>query len=125
MAGIHLAIVWSILKTTMKEQTKSELKRLREIKQRLHRAADELSAELNGAPVVVVAGGSTPNDCPATVAGWSHLVDGREGRFRDVVGILQTAIQFESFAHYMEDDLFQSLKESTELRTWFSSRWEE
>jgi hypothetical protein len=47
-------------------------------------------------------------------------VKGREGRFRDVIGILQSAVQLESFFHYMEDDLFQELKDKVDARSWWS-----
>tara|TARA_R110000850_G_scaffold84956_7_gene182389 strand:+ start:425 stop:778 length:354 start_codon:yes stop_codon:yes gene_type:complete len=97
------------------------IERLQKTKQSLHEAADRLSQELGGAPVVVVVGGSSEHGAEATVAGWSNLSNSREGRFRDVVGILQSAIQLESFLHYMEDDLFQGLKGKIERRSWLSS----
>lgn len=96
------------------------IERLRQTKQRLHEAADELSRELGGAPVVVVVGGSSEHGIEATVAGWSRLANHREGRFRDVIGILQSAVQLESFFHYMEDDLFQALKDKVTRRSWWS-----
>ena len=86
-------------------------RRLREIKAELKVMAQEISQQFNGAPVVVVVGGSTKHDVPAVAAGWANLVEGREGRFRDVVGLLQSAIQIEAFQHYMEDELFQDLKD--------------
>ena len=85
--------------------------RLQEIKVELTAKAREVSGTLNGAPVVIVVGGSTTHDVPATAAGWANLVEGREGRFRDVVGLLQSAVEIESFIHYMEDPLFQDLKD--------------
>jgi len=102
-------------------ETEVQIARLRKAKARLHDAAAELSEELGGAPIVVVAGGSAAHGIDATVAGWANLVDGREGRFRDVIGILQSAVQIESFLHYMEDDLFQGLKGHVAQRSWWSS----
>jgi hypothetical protein len=103
-------------------ETAAQIERLRKAKARLHTAAAELSQELGGGPIVIVAGGSTAHGIDATIAGWANLVEGREGRFRDVLGILQSAIQLESFFHYMEDDLFQELKEQITQRSWWSSR---
>ena len=94
--------------------------RLRVAKEKLHQAAAAVSEELGGAPVVVVAGGSSDCGLEATLAGWANLVKGREGRFRDVIGILQSAVQLESFFHYMEDDLFQELKDKVDARSWWS-----
>ena len=70
--------------------------------------------------MVVVAGGSSKHGLEATIAGWANIVDGRESRFRDIIGILQSAVQIESFLHYMEDDVFQELKEKVDERTWWS-----
>tara|TARA_R110002096_G_scaffold52142_3_gene136020 strand:+ start:342 stop:689 length:348 start_codon:yes stop_codon:yes gene_type:complete len=102
-------------------EPEAQLERLQKTKERLHQAAEELSLEMGGAPIVVVAGGSADHGVEATVAGWANLSDQREGRFRDVVGILQSAIQLESFFHYMEDDLFQNLKENIGRRSWLSA----
>ena len=104
----------------MSDSPDDAIARLRQTKQRLHEAADELSQELGGAPVVVVVGGSSEHSIEATVAGWSNLSQHREGRFRDVIGILQSAVQLESFFHYMEDDLFQGLKDKVSQRSWWS-----
>ena len=104
----------------MSDSPDDAIARLRQTKQRLHEAADELSRELGGAPVVVVVGGSSEHGIEATVAGWSNLSQHREGRFRDVLGILQSAVQLESFFHYMEDDLFQGLKDKVSRRSWWS-----
>lgn len=103
----------------MSEET-DRIERLRVAKEKLHEAAAAVSAELGGAPVVVVAGGASDCGLEATLAGWANLVHGREGRFRDVLGILQSAIQIESFLHYMEDDCFQGLKDKVGERTWWS-----
>jgi hypothetical protein len=103
----------------MNEELEEQKRRIYEIKSLLHEKANEISELLNGAPVVIVTGGSTQHDVPATCAGWANLTAGRESRFRDVVGLLQSAIQIESFWHYMEDDLFQELKEKLDgTRVW-------
>lgn len=105
-------------------QSEARIERLRIAKAKLHQAAAEVSAELGGAPVVVVAGGSSKHGLEATIAGWANISDGgREARFRDIVGILQSAVQIESFLHYMEDDVFQDLKERIDHRTWWSRSW--
>ena len=100
--------------------SEERIERLRQAKDRLHKAAAAVSKELNGAPVVVVAGGSSEHGLEATIAGWSNIVSGRETRFRDIVGILQSAVQIESFLHYMEDHVFQDLKDRVEERSWWS-----
>ena len=101
-------------------QDQQRIERLRVAKEALHAAAARVSEELGGAPVVVVVGGSSAHGLEATLAGWANLADGREGRFRDVLGILQSAVQIESFLHYMEDDVFQGLKDKVTERSWWS-----
>ncbi len=103
----------------MNEQ-EERIDRLRIAKQKLHSAAKDVSEQLGGAPVVVVAGGSSTHGLEATLAGWANIVDGRETRFRDIIGILESAIQIESFLHYMEDDVFQDLKDKVDSRSWWS-----
>ena len=103
----------------MSEET-DRTERLRVAKEKLHEAAATVSKELGGAPVVVVAGGASDCGMEATLAGWANLAQGREGRFRDVLGILESAIQIESFLHYMEDDCFQGLKAKVDKRSWWS-----
>lgn len=101
------------------DELEIQKKRMSEIKSLLHAKAGEISELLNGAPVVIVTGGSTKHDIPATCAGWTNMTEERESRFRDVVGLLQSAIQIESFWHYMEDDLFQDLKNKLDgTRVW-------
>ena len=101
------------------DDLETQKQRTLEIKTLLHKKAGEISELLNGASVVIVTGGSTQHDVPATVAGWANMTDERETRFRDVVGLLQSAIQIESFWHYMEDDLFQDLKDKLDgTRVW-------
>ncbi len=97
-----------------------QIERMRILKEKLNRAAKELSEELDGAPVVCVVGGDSTHNSPATLCGWANIVEGREGRFRDVQGILSGALHIESFFHYMEDPLFRELKELDRPQTWFS-----
>ena len=107
----------------MNDVLENQKQRMYEIKSLLHEKANEISELLNGAPVVVVTGGSTKHDVPATCAGWANMTEERESRFRDVVGLLQSAIQIESFWHYMEDDLFQDLKVKLDgTRVWSRGR---
>ena len=100
--------------------TEERIERLREAKQHLHQAAARVSEELGGAPIVVVVGGSSEQGLEATVAGWANICPGRETRFRDILGILESAVQIESFLHYMEDDVFQELKDKVAERSWWS-----
>lgn len=93
---------------------------LQQVKADLHQKAREVSEHFGGAPVVVVVGGSSEHGIEATMTGWSNLVEGREGRFRDILGILESAIQIESFLHYMEDECFQDLKDKVAERSWWS-----
>jgi len=49
----------------------------------------------------------------------ANMTDERESRFHDVVGPLQSAIQIESFWHYLEDDSLQDLKNKLDgTRVW-------
>jgi len=54
----------------MNEELENQKQRMYEIKSLLHKKANEISELLNGAPVVIVTGGSTKHDVPATCAGW-------------------------------------------------------
>ena len=106
------------------DELEIQKQRVSEIKSLLHDKAGEISMLLNGAPVVIVTGGSTQRDVPATVAGWANMTEERETRFRDIVGLLQSAIQIESFWHYMEDDLFQDLKDKLDgTRVWSRGKY--
>jgi hypothetical protein len=68
-----------------------------EIEQKLKVEANRISAELGGASVVIVVGGSTNPDIPRTMTASS--LNGDEVRLRDLLGILQTSIQIESWKH--------------------------
>lgn len=71
------------------------------LQQRLHREAERLSKELDGAAVVVIVAGSQEAQLDRTYTGWSHIADGREGRLRDLLGILQASIQIETRRHFL------------------------
>ena len=65
----------------------------------LREEACRLSARLDGAPVVIVVGGDKTADIPRTLtvsAATTPL------RLRDLLGILQAAIQTESWKHFRD-----------------------
>ena len=71
-----------------------------DIERQLRRAAGRISMEYGGAPVVVIVAGSDEARVPRCMVG-STLH--REGdRLRDLLGILQTAIQIEARKHFRE-----------------------
>lgn len=61
----------------MKPGNRKDIKRLKEVKATLYEEAKRVSERLNGAPVVVVVGGATDKQSPATIAGWANIVEGR------------------------------------------------
>jgi hypothetical protein len=65
---------------------------------KLKREANRISEELGGAPVAIVVGGSTEQGVPRTMT--SSSIKGDDIRLRDLLGILQTAIQIESWKHF-------------------------
>ncbi len=69
-----------------------------EIEKKLKIEATRISSELGGAAVVVVVGGSTEPDIPRTMTASS--IKGQDIRLRDLLGILQTSIQIESWKHF-------------------------
>lgn len=69
-----------------------------EIQSKLSAHAKAISEELNGAPVVVIAAGSRDANIGATVT--EAHIPGDDVRLRDLLGILQTAIQIESMQHF-------------------------
>ena len=70
-----------------------------EIEKRLKREATKLSEEFNGAPVVLIVGGDTQAQIPRTMTASS--IKGKDVRLRDLLGILQTSIQIESWKHFV------------------------
>lgn len=71
--------------------------------------ADRISELYGGAPVVIVVGGSTQGTVHLTTTAWS--LNGIR-RFRDVLGILEEAIQRESIVNLQPDERRQSERRS-------------
>lgn len=69
-----------------------------EIEKKLKVEAARISEELGGAPIVIIVGGSTEVDIPRTMTASS--IKGQDIRLRDLLGILQTSIQIESWKHF-------------------------
>ena len=69
-----------------------------DIEKRLKEEANRISEEMGGAPIVIVAGGDTDANIPRTMTASS--IKGKEVRLRDLIGILQTSIQIESWKHF-------------------------
>jgi hypothetical protein len=69
-----------------------------EIEKKLRAEASRISAEFGGAPVVVLVGGSEEANIPRVMTG--SCIKGADVRLRDLLGILQTAIQIESWKHF-------------------------
>lgn len=68
----------------------------------LNKKAEEISEEFNGAPTVVIVAGSKDARIPICTTGRANLGEGREGRMRDLLGILEAAKQIESYRHLRE-----------------------
>lgn len=68
-----------------------------EIEIALKAEAERISQQYNGAPVVILVAGSTEAGVPRVMTA-SNL----KGRLRDLLGILQTAIQIESWKHFKD-----------------------
>ncbi len=69
-----------------------------EIEKKLKIEADRVSETLGGTSVVIVVGGSDEHDIPRTMTASS--MKGIGVRLRDLLGILQTSIQIESWKHF-------------------------
>ena len=69
-----------------------------DIKKRLKFEASRISEDIGGAPVVIVIGGDTEANIPRTMTASS--IKGKDLRLRDLLGILQTSIQIESWKHF-------------------------
>jgi hypothetical protein len=65
-----------------------------EIEKKLKGEAERISAEYEGAPVVIIVGGSETKDIPHTMTG--SFIDGGRGRLRDFLGLLQASMQIVS-----------------------------
>lgn len=69
-----------------------------DIEKRLKSEATRLSTEVGGASIVIIAAGSSDANIPRTMTASS--IKGKDVRLRDLLGILQTAIQIESWKHF-------------------------
>ena len=69
-----------------------------DIEKKLKAEADRISEQMGGAPIVVIAGGDTEANIPRTMTASS--IKGKDVRLRDLLGILQTSIQIESWKHF-------------------------
>jgi hypothetical protein len=69
-----------------------------EIEKKLKDEANRISEQMGGAPVVIVVGGDTEANIPRTMTASS--IKGKDVRLRDLLGILQTSIQIESWKHF-------------------------
>lgn len=65
----------------------------------LNKKAKEISEEFSGAPTVLIVAGSKDAGVPFCTTGRANLGEGREGRMRDLLGILEAAKQIESYRH--------------------------
>ena len=69
-----------------------------DIEKKLKEEANRISEQMSGAPVVIIVGGDTEANIPRTMTASS--IKGKDVRFRDLLGILQTSIQIESWKHF-------------------------
>jgi len=76
-----------------------------EIRAELREEAERISERYGGAPVAIIVAGSRAAGVPACVTEFANLGEGREGRMRDQLGILQAAIQIESKRHLVDKQL--------------------
>ncbi len=79
-----------------------------QIKEEIKKEAKILSDRYQGAPVVIIIAGSKKADVGACITG--RCIPDSEDRLRDLVGIMQTAIQIESFQHLFGQAFSQALK---------------
>lgn len=73
-----------------------------QLERELDEIARRISEKYQGAPVAIVLAGSKNAKVPRCVTGFSHIGQGREGRLRDLIEILQTSIQIETLRHFGE-----------------------
>ena len=78
------------------------------IKEEITKEAKNLSDRYQGAPVIILVAGSKKADVGACITG--RCIPDSEDRLRDLVGIMQTAIQIESFQHLFGQAFSQALK---------------
>lgn len=82
--------VWNKVGHAMHEEHKVEIA--------LKEDAERLSAKHNDAPIIVIVGGDSGANRPRTMT--SSNIKGADVRLRDLIGILQTAIQIERWKHF-------------------------
>jgi hypothetical protein len=70
-----------------------------DIEKQLLQEAERISEAHKGAPVVIIVGGSTEAEIPRCMLA-STLRPAEGYRLRDLLGILQTAIQIETQKHF-------------------------
>jgi hypothetical protein len=68
------------------------------IEKALKREAKRLSIQYGNAPVVIVVSGSAKANIPRTMTASSF--NSSNGRLRDLLGVLQSAIQIETLKHF-------------------------
>ena len=78
------------------DKSKNLRERVIQVKTEIQDLANTL-CDKYGAPVVIVVAGSGEAQVPQCLTVWKF--PGEETRLRDIVGVLQTAIQIESLAH--------------------------
>lgn len=70
-----------------------------DLRRKLQQEAERISSENNDSPVVVIIAGSKDAEVGACTAAWANLGEDREGRMRDLLGILEAAKQIEAHRH--------------------------
>ncbi len=81
-----------------------------QIKEEITEEAKILSDRYQGAPVVIIVAGSKKANVGACIT--ARWIPDSEDRLRDRVGIMQTAIQIESFDHFFSQVFPITLKAS-------------
>jgi len=84
------------------------MKKITEVKEEITKDAKNISERYQGAPVVIIVGGLKKAGVPSCVTG--RWIPHSEDRLRDRVGIMQTAIQIESFNHFFYQVFPKALK---------------
>lgn len=69
-----------------------------EIEKKLKIEANKISEQFGGASVAIILAGDTEANVPRTMTASS--IKGKDIRLRDLLGILQSSIQIESWKHF-------------------------
>ena len=72
------------------------------IQTELNKKAHEISKEYDDAPTLIIVAGTPDAKVTACTTGRANLGEGREGRMRDLLGILEAAKQIEAHIHLHE-----------------------